>query len=233
MLFSVAGGRATVAYITDSDLYSQERKNIPNPWSQRLSQTTYARRRLSCGTDLSALRTVSAASMIRASAVGENWCYASSRVSVTVRIETDPTKNGGNPMIGKPVVSVGDTHLMGTPDSMNKKSDGPVMPTATASQDSNGNVTVNLNMNMRDPFQPAGQGAASNVNINVNESATSAGVNGTVSGAPSFEANFTPQGAPTTNLPVQSSPTNTVPFLEGLQQTNHVDKQTDLKQAPQ
>jgi hypothetical protein len=69
--------------------------------------------------------------------------------------------------------------------------------------------------------------------ITVNEAATSAEVKGTVSGAPSFEANFTPEGAPTTNLPVQASPERTVPFLVGLQETNQVDKKTELKQAPQ
>jgi hypothetical protein len=116
---------------------------------------------------------------------------------------------------------------------MNKQSSGPTTPTATASQDSDGNVTVNLNMNMRDPFQPAGQGAASNVNITDNEAATNAEVKGTVSGSPSFEANFTPEGAPTTNLPIQAAPQGTVGFLVGLQQTNNVDEETELQQAPE
>jgi len=155
---------------------------------------------------------------------------ASSRVTVTMRIETDPTKNGGHPLLGSSY-DVGTTHFNLT--GSEKKSDGPVLPSVTPSQDSNGNVTLNVNMNMRDPYQPVGQGAASNVNISVNEAATSVEVQGTVSGAPSFEANFTPAGAPTTNLPVQSSPEKTGPFLEGLQQTNQVDKKTDLKQAPQ
>jgi RHS repeat-associated protein len=149
---------------------------------------------------------------------------ASARVRVTMRIETDPAKNGGHPLIGAPEVHVGETHIMGTPESMNKQSNGPQLPTAAASQDSNGNVTLNLQMNMRDPFQPAGQGAASNVNITVNEAATSAEVKGTVSGSPSFEANFTPEGGPTTNLPIQSSPEGTYTFLRELERTNQVDK---------
>src|SRR5262249_28506441 len=33
--------------------------------------------------------------------------HASSRVSVTVKIETDPAKNHGNPMIGKPEIRIG------------------------------------------------------------------------------------------------------------------------------
>jgi hypothetical protein len=84
-------------------------------------------------------------------------------------------------------------------------------------------------MNMRDPFQPVGQGAASNVNITVNEAATNAEVKGTVSGSPSYEANFTPEGGPTTNLPIQSSPEGTGAFLVGLQQTNQVDKKADIQ----
>jgi hypothetical protein len=158
---------------------------------------------------------------------------ASSRVSVTVRVETDPAKNGGNPLIGKPQVVVQSTHIEGTPESMNKFSNGPTIPNPTVTQDSNGTVNVNVNMNMRDPFQPVGQGAASNVNISVNEAGTSGEVKGTVSGSPSFETNFTPQGGPTTNLPVQAAPQGTAGFLIGLERTNTVDKKTDIKQPQQ
>jgi flavin-dependent dehydrogenase len=67
-------GRATVAYMTDSDLYRQGRKQFPDLWRRLLSKTIYARERLSNGGDLSRLRIMSAASTVRASAVGENWC---------------------------------------------------------------------------------------------------------------------------------------------------------------
>ncbi len=47
----------------------------------------------------------------------------------TVRIETDPAKNGGHPLIGKPEVVVQSTHIEGWhPESMNKFSSGPVIP---------------------------------------------------------------------------------------------------------
>lgn len=158
---------------------------------------------------------------------------ASSRVSVTVRVETDPTKNGGNPLIGKPQVVVQSTHIEGTPESWNKFSDGPTIPIPKVTQDKNGTVNVNVNMDMRDPFQPVGQGAASNVNISVNEAGTTGEVKGTVSGSPSFEANFTPEGGSTTNLPVQAAPQSTAGFLIGLERTNTVDKKTDIKQPQQ
>lgn len=99
----------------------------------------------------------------------------------------------------------------------------------TATQGKDGTVTVNVQENMRNPYQPVGQGIASNVNINVNESGTNASVTGTVSGAPSFEANFTTQGGTTTNLPIQSAPQGTAEFIIGLQQTNQVNKRTELK----
>jgi RHS repeat-associated protein len=166
---------------------------------------------------------------------GDNRSFSSSsdarsRVSVTVRIETDPSKNGGHPMIGTQQTTVTPTHSNLTGGE--KTSTGPLMPQVTATQGKDGTVSVNIQENMRNPYQPVFQGIASNVNINVNESATSASVQGTVSGAPSFEANFTTQSGATTNLPLQSAPQSTTGFIIGLQQTNQVDKKTDLKKDP-
>src|SRR5271166_202903 len=101
---------------------------------------------------------------------------ASSRVSVTFKIETDPAKNGGNPLIGTPQVSVGTTHfnLTGHDD----QSKGPMMPQVTATQDpKTGAVTANIQESTGNPFtagvDPNGT-IKSNLNITVNENATSA-----------------------------------------------------------
>ncbi len=161
---------------------------------------------------------------------------ASSRVSVTFRVETDPAKNGGNPLIGTPQVSVGTTHfnLTGQEDT----SKGPMMPQVHVSQDTTtGAVTANIQESMGNPFTSKIDPNAtikSDVNITVNESATNAQINGTVSGSPAFESNMSVDGGATQNVPVQSAPTNAVQFVLGLHSTNQVNRNVDLqKKDPQ
>jgi hypothetical protein len=138
---------------------------------------------------------------------------ASSRVSVAVRVETDPAKNAGHPMIGSAKVAISPTHLNAT--GQEKNATGPMLPKVTASQDKSGNVNVSVQENVRNAFQPGGNGIRSNVNISVNQSATNASVQGSVSGSPSFEANFTSQSR-TTNLPLQTAPQSTTSFIGGV-----------------
>jgi flavin-dependent dehydrogenase len=71
---NLPGERATVVYMTDSDLYRQGRRQFPDLWRRQLSKTTYARKRLPCGADLSKLRLISAASTARLNPVGKGWC---------------------------------------------------------------------------------------------------------------------------------------------------------------
>lgn len=153
--------------------------------------------------------------------------HASSRVSVTVRVETDPVKNHGNPLIGKPDIRIGTTHLNVTGGE--KTSTGPKMPDIKVSQDKSGNVTVNVQESMRNPYTPPGSGSIrTDVNMTVNQDATKAEVSGSISGSPSFEANFQPDGGATTNVPLQSEPSSTLGFMWGLQKDNKIDKKADL-----
>ena len=152
---------------------------------------------------------------------------ASSRTSVTVKIETDPAKNHGNPMIGQPQVQISPTHLNLT--GSEKTSTGPQMPKVTATQDKNGSVTVNIQENMRNPFTPVGSGIKSDVNVTVNQDATHANVQGKVSGSPSFETNFSVDGSQNQNVPLQTAPQSTVGFTIGLQQPNEVKQSVDLQ----
>jgi RHS repeat-associated protein len=139
---------------------------------------------------------------------------ASSRTAVTVVIETDRTKNNGYP-IKDIKTTVQPTHKEGAHEE--KTSRGPKPPVATASQDKNGNVTVNVQQNMRNPFEIApAPGIRSNVNITVNEAATNASVKGTVSGTPSFEANFKVADGDTKNVPLQSESKNGFNFGANL-----------------
>src|SRR3989442_4563234 len=60
--------------MTDSDLYRGGCQTTPDLWRWQLDQTTYARQRLAIDADLSKLRIVSAATVIRAHPAGEHWC---------------------------------------------------------------------------------------------------------------------------------------------------------------
>jgi len=66
--------QTTIAYMTDSDLYRGGCQTTPDLWRCRLDQTAYARERFGIGANLSKLRIVSAATVIRATPVGEHWC---------------------------------------------------------------------------------------------------------------------------------------------------------------
>lgn len=82
---------------------------------------------------------------------------------------------------------------------------------------------------MRNPFTPVGSGIKSDVNMTVNQDATHANVQGTVSGSPSFETNFSVDGGQNQNVPLQTAPQSTLGFGVGLQETNHVNQSVDLQ----
>ena len=156
---------------------------------------------------------------------------ASSRVSITMHIETYPAKNGGNPLLGF-TTGINTTHNNLTGN--NTPAVVVQAPTATGSQDpTTGQVTLNVQMNVHSGDLPAATSIRSDVNIGVNEAGTQGSVQGTVSGSPAFETNFAPQGGPTTNLPIQGAASNAVTFTNNLTKTNTVDKKTDIKQPGQ
>src|SRR5580765_6185501 len=71
---NMPGGRSTVAYMTDSDLYRCGYKQHSDLWRRQLNKTAYIRGRLPRNADFSKLRIVSAASTIRLNPVGQGWC---------------------------------------------------------------------------------------------------------------------------------------------------------------
>ena len=147
-----------------------------------------------------------------------------------MHIETDPAKNHGSPLIGKPDVQISTTHNNLTGNDT--KAVAVQAPIVTPSQDANGNVNLNVQMNAHSGDLPAATSIRSDVNIGVNDAGTQGSVKGTVSGSPAFETNFTPQGGPTTNLPIQGASSNAITFTYNLTQTNTVDKKTPIQQAP-
>lgn len=151
---------------------------------------------------------------------------ASSRVSVTVKIETDPAKNHGNPLIGQPEVKISPTHNNITGGE--RTSSGPQTPQVTATQDKNGNVDVHLQENMRNPYQPIGQGIKADVNMTVPQDASTISVQGTISGSPAFEVNTQVDGGAIENLPLQNASSDSLGFVVNLQLTNTVDVKQKL-----
>jgi RHS repeat-associated protein len=155
---------------------------------------------------------------------------ASSRVSITMHIETDPAKNGGNPLLGY-TVGINQTH-----NNLTGKDTPAVVvqaPTPTASQDpTTGQVKLNVQMNVHSGDLPASMAIRSNVNIGVNEAGTEASVSGTTSESPAFEANIAPQGGPTTNIPVQGASDDAGSFMDGLTNDHQVDTGTQTIQQP-
>ena len=157
-----------------------------------------------------------------------NDMTASSRVSVTVRIETDPAKNHGNPLIGQPDVKISPTHNNITGGE--KTSSGPQLPQVTATQDkSSGNVNVNIEENMRNPYQPIGRGITADVNLTVPQDASTITVQGAISGSPAFEVNTQVEGGAVENLPLQNSTSNAINFIVNLQlPLNNINVKQDL-----
>jgi RHS repeat-associated protein len=165
---------------------------------------------------------------------------ASSRSSIAVRVETDPSVRGSaNPILGAPDVEIGASHLV-DPDPENKgiasgilpttmTADGPELPTARASYDENGNTVISISQDVKNPFVVLTRGIRSDLTVTVPKGASSASISGTVSGSPSFEANITVGNNSTENVPIQKSSSNSIVFGLQLQETKTVNKQVDLK----
>jgi RHS repeat-associated protein len=154
---------------------------------------------------------------------------ASSRVSITMHIETDPAKNNGQPLLGY-TQDVNSTH-----NNLTGNNTPPIVtqtPTATGSQDPvTGQVTLNVQMNVQSGDAMGTKASIrSDVNIGVNQAGTQATAQGTVSGSPAFEMNVAPQGGPTTNLPLQNASPNPITFIWNLPNNNTIKKQTPIQQ---
>jgi RHS repeat-associated protein len=154
-----------------------------------------------------------------------------SRTSITVRVETDPSKSA-NPLLSAPVSTAGQTQRL---------SDGKTdtqtvgLPTATVSRDANGNVVIHITQDAANPLSLAPQaltpGIKSDLNVTIPTDASSVSVGGTVSGSPAFELNAATGGSQV-NLPLQGAPDNPAAFVGGLTQTNQVVNSAPLPPQP-
>jgi len=154
-----------------------------------------------------------------------------SRTTITVREETDPTKNGGNPLVSNSGGQAGTTHNDWTGASA-KQTVG--LPTATVTRDSKGNVVIGIKQDAANPLTPQGAtpGIKSDLNVTIPANASSVTTAGTVSGSPAFELNVGTEGGANINVPLQGASDNPVAFGAGLTQTNPVLNTTPLPPPP-
>jgi RHS repeat-associated protein len=146
---------------------------------------------------------------------------ASSRTSITVRIETDASKRA-NPIISA-TSSAGQTVQVGADghfDHIVTANTG--LPSVTGGRDANGNVVLNLQQNTKNPLEPQllTPGIKADLNVTIPQSGSSVTAAGTTSGFPGIELNVTPDGQPTTNIPLNDPGPNGSAL--GLLSTNTV-----------
>ena len=168
---------------------------------------------------------------------GDNRTFSSSpsgpdvtsRTTITISVETDPSKSGGNPMIGQPSYSVSPSTLTTSVGSWTKQGDGP--QTATATYDANGNTVIKLNQDVSNPFVKyvPGQGIRSDLTTTIDPAGTNITTTGTVSGSPSFEENATVSNGTTTNVPLSTSSGNPAAFVGNLFRDKPVQKESCIK----
>jgi RHS repeat-associated protein len=155
---------------------------------------------------------------------------ASSRTSITVRIETDASKRPGNPIISITPGSAGETRqLEANGNIVNRATATTGLPTVTGSRDANGNAVLNFQENTKNPLEPQSvtPPISANLTTTLTQNGLSADTTGTVSGSPSFELNIG-----STNVPLQSEPSSDAGFAAGLFVPLPIQNQTPLPPPP-
>jgi RHS repeat-associated protein len=117
---------------------------------------------------------------------------ASSRVSLSVTIETDPNKNpSGLVKMGKPEPGLSMEYAPQL--KLGEASQG--LPHANVARDSNGNVVVTFQSDSKNPLGPLGEkaepGIRADATVKISPDGTEASAGGIFSGYPSHEINMT------------------------------------------
>ena len=129
---------------------------------------------------------------------------ASSRSSITVRIETDPSIRPGNPIISQ-TSSAGQSRTVdANGNTMTSATQTQGLPTATGTRDANGNAVIGISQDVKNPLSPGPQsltpGITANLSMNFTQNGSSVTTTGTASNFPSQELNVS--GADGTTTPV-------------------------------
>jgi RHS repeat-associated protein len=153
-----------------------------------------------------------------------------SRTSITLRIETDPSKSSTG-VLSNPGGQAGTTHndLTG-----NFGTQTVGVPKAQVGRDGNGNVVITIKQDAANPLTPQGEtpGIKSDLTVSIPVDGSSVTTSGTLSGAPAFELNVGTPGNSMTNIPLQGASSNSFLFLNDLRQTNKLPTTTTPLPAP-
>ena len=164
----------------------------------------------------------------RSSTTAQN---VTSRTTITVRIETDPSIRPGNPIISMTPGKPGETRqLDANGNIVNRATATEGLPTVTGSRDANGNAVLNFKESVQNPLEPPSVTPPifANVSTTINQNGSFAETAGWLSGSPSFELNVG-----STNIPLQSEPSSDAGFAMGLLFGLHlIDIQTPLTPQP-
>ncbi len=140
---------------------------------------------------------------------------ASSRTSITVKIETDPHIRPGNPIIS--VEShAGQSTVMKNGKVVETATATKGLPTATGARDANGTPIINIQQDTKNPLSPGPQaltpGISANLNVMVYQDASTAQVSGTAAQFPASELNVTRAEGTTTPVIQYTPPSDATPW---------------------
>ena len=127
---------------------------------------------------------------------------ASSKSTITVRIETDPSIRPGNPIISQSS-SAGETRVLDkNGNTIDRATQTKGLPVATGTRDANGDPVISITQDVKSPLSPAPQwmtpGITADLKLNVSTDGSTVNTTGTASNFPSDELNITnPTGATT------------------------------------
>lgn len=148
---------------------------------------------------------------------------ASSRTSISIRIETDPKIRPGDPIIsvdGKPGQRVGHAGVSTVLDKNGNVTETATattgLPTAKGTRDANGTPVINIQQDTPNPLSPGPQtmtpGISANLNVMVYQDASVTQVTGTAASFPASELNVTREDGATTPVIQFMPPPNSTPW---------------------
>jgi RHS repeat-associated protein len=148
---------------------------------------------------------------------------ASSRTSITVRIETDASIRA-NPIISVTSVAGQSTKLDANGNVIKTTTSTSGLPTVNGTRDANGNVVLSFQQDTKNPLSSGPQaltrGISADLNVTISQNGSLVTAAGTTSGFPGIELNVTPVGQPTSNIPLNDPGPNGSPL--SLLSTNTV-----------
>jgi len=161
---------------------------------------------------------------------------ASSRTSITIRIETDPNIRPGNPIIsvdGKPgnyTGHAGQSTTIKNGQVVSSSTATSGLPVATGTRDANGTPIINIQQNTKNPESPVPQvltpGISANMNVMVYQDASTVQVTGTAAQFPASELNVTRADGTTTPVIQYMPPSDATPYSL-LEPDRHINEKKE------